>query len=203
MRLFLTSLVFVLFVFACREEAKKEGKNFTSTFNKDVQTDVNPKKHRNVDHCVYCDSIYNAFPKDSIEFERLYGYPEGLRQVDAYMDVDTYFKCLDSCYDYQKILKMVELEAEIKFDADGPAYVQYNTTDYLMRNPQVAEQIYNEITCAFFEKHIQFSFEMISRYDSFYPKLCDFLQKLKVEDECKQSVLYDYCVRKSVETHKH
>lgn len=95
--------------------------------------------------CNKCDSIYSIMPADSFAFEKLYGYPLGTRQHEVKGDFEDYFICLDICYNYDQLVSIVKLGSAIKYDADGPAFLQHQITKYLKENKGKALVLYNEI----------------------------------------------------------
>lgn len=146
-----------------------------------------------VEQCKKCDSIYQAIPKDSSDFEKLYGYPFGTRQHEVQSDFEGFFICLDICYDYHQLVSIVKLGSEIKYDADGPAFLQYHITEYLRENKDKALLLYTEINCIDFNSHVKFLFEGIPEHHPFLVDLCSFLQSMKIESECKRKILSEYC----------
>lgn len=154
------------------------------------------------DSCISCDSIYNAFPKDSASFEKLYGYPDGLR-YDGYEDISELFTCLDKCYIYEELLSVVKLQSGLEYNADATSHIRYSTSKFFMDHTQETKKVLDNLSCSEFYRFIYFSFDRIARHDSFYFKLCNFLLDLQFEEPCKVEVLNNYCILKNVETDEH
>ncbi|MEL7119638.1 MAG: hypothetical protein AAFO07_09360 [Bacteroidota bacterium] len=144
--------------------------------------------------CTNCDSIYNVFPQDSISFEELYSYPNGLRENEVYKDIDDYFRCLRICYDYSKLMAIVNLGCLIKYDVDGPFYVQDNIKQYLKNNKDTASKLYMDLPCDKFTKHVEFLYAGVEN-TKFTDELCSWLSSIILKDECKKEVVTEYCLR--------
>lgn len=146
-----------------------------------------------IDQCESCQLVFANFPKDSLMFEKLYGYPNGIRQSEAQDDVIAYFICLDSCYSYDNLKCVFKLAEEVKFDADGPAFLQSYLSDFLLKNEnEDSEKYFNSLSCNEFKKHINFLTSGISTHDSFYPKISTYLKSLSLDD-CKKKYIKKVC----------
>ncbi|MCB9044422.1 MAG: hypothetical protein R2798_05760 [Chitinophagales bacterium] len=144
------------------------------------------------DNCVKCDSIYASFPKNSTDFEKYFGYPNGIF-YDGNENIQQLFVCLDTCYQYQELVKIIRLGTKIQYNADAPSHLQHFSTIFLMKNKKKTEFLYEELSCIDFENHIKFLFESIAPQDNFYPKLCTFLKELSIKDDCKIKTILSYC----------
>lgn len=152
---------------------------------------INLGKDSIYSQCIKCDSIIASFPRDASSFEKLFGYPNG-EKYDGYEAIQNYFTCLELCYNYDNLIAILLLGNEIKFDADAPTHLQSFISDFLINHETIAKNMYENLTCSDFSRHIQFLFNSIDEHDHYYELLCTFLRKLNLKDSCKVKYIQKY-----------
>jgi hypothetical protein len=189
MKIFLILLTIGLSFLSCNKRPTNQEAKQSSDF---IENDNSTKEVNELLQCLFCDSVYNALPKDSFEFEQLYGYPNGSRQNEAQQDFLLYFNCLDSCFNLKELIVVTLLGSRIKFDADGPTFLQYYLTAYLMKNKEMALELYKKTDCKSFTKHLNFLYIGVEN-SNFMKRLCNYLSSLDLRDECKEKLVKEYC----------
>ncbi len=178
-------LTLVLF-HSCREQKNQIGINLEPKLeHKDSVVNEKPIK---ANPCLECDMIYKNFPKDSLGFEKLFGYPNGLREAVSHDDIGLFFKCLKNCYNEGKLVEVIKLSTLIKFDADAPTYLRVGLTNFLKENSDIMTAIYNNTECSVFNNHINFLFQGLENSKSI-KELKNELSSLKLDEECKRKVI--------------
>lgn len=200
MRYLFVLAILGLSVLGCRDKPKTDVVDSKPITKEEVEVEV--KEVVEIDPCIRCDSTYNAFPKDSASFEKLYGYPDGLR-YDGYEDISELFTCLDECFRYEVLLSVVKLQSNLEYNADATSHIRHGTSELFMDQPKEAKRVLSKLSCSEFYRFFYFSFDRIARHDSFYSSFCKFLLDLQMEEPCKVEVLNNYCVLKNVETDEH
>lgn len=200
MRYLLVLAILGLSVLGCRDKSKSVVVDSKPIIEGEVEAEA--KEVVEIDPCIRCDSTYNSFPEDSASFEKLYGYPDGLR-YDGYEDISELFACLDECFRYEVLLSVVKLQSSLEYNADATSHIRYSTSKFLMDQTKEAKRVLSKLSCSEFYRFIYFSFDRIARHDTFYSNFCKFLLDLQMEEPCKIEVLNNYCVLKNVETDEH
>jgi hypothetical protein len=179
-------LIIIALNFQSCAEQKKQTISVTSENEISKPTNISSNSS-GVDPCKECDIINKSIPVDSFSFEKLFGYPNGTRQEQAYDDIQLYFKCLNECYKSENLIKLIKLSATIKYDADGPSHVQSNLQRYIKKNKELITELYNEIECNIFKKHLKFLFEGID--SGSVNELNKVFNSLGLKDSCKSKAI--------------
>ncbi len=178
----------ILHFYACKEQNKEAMKD---AYINEVSVDtINSSKSITSNPCLDCDLIYKNFPKDSSGFEKLFGYPNGLREAVSHDDIGLFFNCLKDCYNEGKLVEAIKLSSLIKFDADAPTYLRVGLTNFLQENSDIMNAIYNNTECVVFNKHINFLFQGLENSKSI-KELTNMLSTLKLDEECKRKSIKD------------
>jgi hypothetical protein len=180
---FIIQSIIILTLLSCKNKPSSKESNIIAV---DTTTQSIPPKK--VDPCVACIDKLKAFPNDSITFERLYGYPNGTRQDQAYDDIELIFKCVNNCINNENVINLIKLSSVIKYDADGPSYLQNNLHEYIKNNKEIIEGLYDGIDCSTFKAHLMFLFEGLEN-SQYIAELEDVFNSLDVKDKCKSGAI--------------
>ncbi len=174
--------IMCLLVLSCKESLRREETmDIHPAFGEFVDTNEITTE---LELCTICDSIYNLFPKDSLAFEMLYGYPNGSRNNDAQKDFINYVDCLGKCYDLNKLLDISVLGSSIKVDVDGSNFLRHYLAEYFMNNKDKALVLYTNIDCFTFVNHLKFLYSGVESIN-YANKLCNYLLTYDFVEACK------------------